>query len=103
MNVRLLQMAIIALFCLVSALPSMATDDQPDSGNKAAVIAPLATEPAVASIPNPEKKAAAIEFVWELDPYYSEMSLHFPLTDTPIPETTGSNEFEVYRKLFINS
>lgn len=41
--------------------------------------------------------------MWELDPYYSQVSLCFPLTDSPIPETTGVNEFKVYRKLFFDS
>jgi len=50
-----------------------------------------------------EQKKAATELVWELDPYYSDISLHIPLTDKPIPEMTGSNEFQVYRKLFVDS
>lgn len=43
------------------------------------------------------------EFVWELDPYYAEVSLHIPLTDRPIRAVSGSGELEVYRKLFVNS
>ncbi|MEI6205249.1 MAG: hypothetical protein WCP20_00570 [Desulfuromonadales bacterium] len=57
------------------------------------------------TVPSPvsAKKKSGVEFIWELDPYYSEISLHFPLTDTPIPEMTGAEEFEIYRKLFLDS
>ncbi|HBA72933.1 MAG: hypothetical protein A2X82_19925 [Geobacteraceae bacterium GWC2_55_20] len=48
-------------------------------------------------------KESRTEFVWELDPYYSEVSLHFPLTDDLIPEMSGTNEFEVYKKLLMDS
>lgn len=43
------------------------------------------------------------EFVWELDPYYSEVSLHIPLTDDPIPELSDVSEFEVYARLLAGS
>lgn len=64
-------------------------------------------EMAEASLPSqyplPAIKKSNTEFVWELDPYYSEVSLHIPLTDTPIPESAGATEFDVYRKLLIDS
>ncbi len=92
--------AIILIFLSVSALPALAAEnrpgfDQSEAGNTSAAI----TVEAAPSI----KKEAGIEFVWELDPYYSEISLHFPLTDSPIPEITGSDEFDVYRKLLVDS
>lgn len=49
------------------------------------------------------QRQAEPEFVWELDPYYTDISLHIPLTDKPIPEVSGANEFEVYGKLFVDS
>ena len=63
---------------------------------------PAATADA-SQCPLPDKKIGATEFVWELDPYYSEVSLHIPLTDEAIPEFSGVNEFQVYRKLFVDS
>lgn len=97
---------------LLSAVPSMATEIQQDSVSNAVII-PVATEAVAMStesafnattpIQPSDTTDAGMEFVWELDPYYSEISVHFPLTDTPIPEITGANEFEVYRKLFVDS
>lgn len=52
--------------------------------------------------PPPGKKPAP-EFVWELDPYYTEVSLHIPLTYTPIPELSEPSELYVYRKLLLGS
>lgn len=48
-------------------------------------------------------KKTDTEFVWEVDPYYSEISLHIPLTAAPIPEISGTDEFDVYRKLLVDS
>ncbi|MBI5484442.1 MAG: hypothetical protein HY888_08275 [Deltaproteobacteria bacterium] len=92
--------AILLIFLSVSALPALAAEnrsgsDQTEAGNTSAAI----TIEAAPSI----NKAAGIEFVWELDPYYSEISLHFPLTDKPIPEISHANEFDVYRKLLVDS
>ncbi|MDU0459630.1 MAG: hypothetical protein RW306_12970 [Geobacteraceae bacterium] len=56
-----------------------------------------------AQSPQQNSKESQTEFVWELDPYYSEVSLHFPLTDEPIPEMSGTNEYEVYKKLLMDS
>lgn len=47
--------------------------------------------------------SAQYELGWELDPYYSNLSITFPLTDAPIPEVTGKNEFAIYRQLFKNA
>lgn len=53
--------------------------------------------------PERDVKTAETEFVWELDPYYTEVSLHIPLSGAPIPEVTSADEFSVYRKLFFDS
>jgi hypothetical protein len=52
---------------------------------------------------SPESKPAHNEFGWELDPYYTNISYTIPLTDDPVPEVTGKNEFAIYRQLFHNS
>jgi hypothetical protein len=46
---------------------------------------------------------AETEVVWEWDAYYSDVSLHIPLTNKQIPEISAINEFEIYRKLFVSS
>jgi len=76
----------------------------------AALPAHSAAQPSSAPLPAPthttpeaKGKAAEIEFVRELDPYYTNISLHIPLTDDPIPEVSDTSEFKVYRKLFFNS
>lgn len=51
----------------------------------------------------PSARKPASEFVWELDPYYTEISLHIPLTYTSIPELSEPNELDVYRKLLLGS
>jgi hypothetical protein len=101
-------MAAVPIFFLLSALPSIAAEDQPELVDKNAHVTTEASKSPAASIasgtvPMPGKNEAGVEFVWELDPYYTQVSLHFPLTAAPIPEITGTNEMEVYRKLFIDS
>jgi hypothetical protein len=100
----------ISLFCVLPVQPSRAAESQPESagatenapGKTGAPVAyPVEISPASSLTSSPA--TGGMEFVWELDPYYSEVSVHFPLTDAPIAEITGSNEFEVYRKLFIDS
>lgn len=59
--------------------------------------------PTAGDISPPEGKKGEVEFVWELDPYYSEVSLHIPLTDDPIPEVSDVSEFEVYARLLAGS
>lgn len=59
--------------------------------------------PSTGDITPPEGKKGEVEFVWELDPYYSEVSLHIPLTDEPIPELSDVSEFEVYSRLLVGS
>lgn len=109
MKASVFRIAVVPLFLIVSALPARAAENQTDSGKKTAETTPVATDVAAApstavpTVTPAAKNDAGMEFVWELDPYYSDVSLHFPLTDTPIPEMTGANELEVYRKLFIDS
>lgn len=101
----------LLLLCL--SIPLTATAEERPSipaGQPAEVTSPAAppplsgpATPGAPECPLPEKKKAESEFVWELDPYYSEVSLHIPLTDEPIPEFSDVGEFEVYRKLFVDS
>ena len=108
MKVSVIQIAVILLCFFLSTETAMTAESHPPSGNiiestpvGAASASPLTKE--LPPVPLPGKNDSRMEFVWELDPYYSEVSLHFPLTTAPIPEMTGANEFEVYRKLFVDS
>lgn len=49
-----------------------------------------------------EEKVEA-EFIWELDPYYTDIATYIPLTKRPIPTITSDNEFEIYRELIQGS
>lgn len=97
MRCFLLTAATMVMVCLVQpayASGSLRMDTQPSSE-----VSPVSP----AQSPQQNSKESQTEFVWELDPYYSEVSLHFPLTDEPIPEMSGTNEYEVYKKLLMDS
>ncbi len=76
-------------------------DNAAVSQNNEPITAP-ATSATAAQCQLPESKKAQHEFGWEFDPYYSNLSLSIPLTDAPIPEVTGKNEFAIYSQLFQN-
>lgn len=40
---------------------------------------------------------------WELDLYYTNISLNIPLTEAPIQDLSGKGEWEIYSKLFRDS
>lgn len=95
MMIRALLVAIILLSVVLPV-----RGDGPDTGSRQSVAAEASSTPKNLF---PAGKKTAAEFVWELDPYYSEISLHIPLTNTPIPVMSTSREFDVYRKLLVNS
>lgn len=43
------------------------------------------------------------ELGWELDLYYSNLSLNLPLTSQPIPVVENADELEIYGKLFVDA
>ena len=43
------------------------------------------------------------DIVLDLDPYYTSLDVHLPLTRTPIPDLGEEDEVSVYRHLFFNS
>lgn len=93
---RIVCCTVVSLLTLVSPM-CRAEDLQPPS-------APRETEPPPPqTCPLPDKPGIGPEFVWELDPYYSQVSLHIPLTDTPIPLLSDMSEMKVYEKLFFDS
>lgn len=52
---------------------------------------------------NKPLERAKIEITPELDAYYSNIGLHIPLTDAPIPDVGETDELKVYKGLFLNS
>jgi hypothetical protein len=57
---------------------------------------------AVAGPAGAEDQASGIEVVRELTPYYTSLALYVPF-DKPIPDSTGEDEFEIYRQLLAHS
>ena len=97
--------AIIVFTCCVVFLfvtVQVQAEDTPESKTNEANTLTTSRGPEI-KCPFPTQKPAKYEFGWELDPYYSNVSLSIPLTDEPIPEITGKNEFAVYRQLFKNA
>ena len=48
-------------------------------------------------------KASGMEVTWDKDPYYSDIDLNIPLTDTPIPTIKSDSEAVIYRDLIEGS
>ena len=69
------------------ALPERASDQAPANSNEE----------------EPGSTVPARELLWELDAYYSSISLQLPLTTTPRPDGGQLREREVYRQLFLDS
>lgn len=78
----------------LAALANAESSGLPETSGGEGTPAPLVS-PAV-------PKAASCEPGWELDPYYSNISISIPFTDTPIPEVTEKNEVTIYRQLLRN-
>ncbi len=61
----------------------------------------FAAEPLSAPVINPD--LAKLEITPELDAYYTNIGVHFPLTDKPIPDVGETDELAVYKGLLRNS
>ncbi len=44
-----------------------------------------------------------VEFMWELDPYYTNFGVNIPITSKPIPTIRSTNEAVIYSELFKGS
>lgn len=51
----------------------------------------------------PARAADGVAWNWELDPYYSNVSVELPLDSRPVPDGGTMGEAEVYRALFRES
>lgn len=98
---------------LLLAGPALAgAESPPASGTTAgAAAAPAPATAAAASPSAPTLPASAdadtppprVEWLWELNPYYSSVAVEVPLTDTPVPDGGRLPEHRVYRQLFLDS
>ncbi len=99
---KLLCLSLTIFLIVLSALPAVSAEPAP----------PLSD-----SAPTPQQQKAKnikeflygsvelgnLEFAWEADLYYSNISLNIPLAGTPIPKVADAEELEIYSRLFLNS
>ena len=93
-------------FALLYAAGLLHAEESPSSQPAAAAVM-------VTAIPAPESSRAAeppdhlappaLELLWELDPYYSNVSLQIPLTSKAMPDGGKLSEREVYQQLMLDS
>ena len=93
---RLTAAGIVALAFLA---PGVRAADTPTAAS--------AEPPAAAPASGQEQAAGAetrhMEVTWDKDPYYSDVDLNIPLTDTPIPTIRSDSEAVIYRDLIEGS
>jgi hypothetical protein len=65
--------------------------------------APAPTTPANSKEQKQAAKATDIEVTWDTNPYYSDVDVNVPLTDTPIPTISSDSEAVIYRDLIEGS
>jgi len=94
------------LACLASG-PLQAADTPAPAASTAPLvkvtIAPASTTGAPAAALSGTATVHKTEVTWDLDPYYSDVDLNVPLTDTPIPTITSDNEAVIYGDLIKGS
>ena len=61
------------------------------------------TSPQHSSAVPPAEEGSKMEVVWEPDPYYSDVNVNVPLTDTPIPTIRSTSEAVIYNELIQGS
>jgi hypothetical protein len=71
-------------------------------------VATASGQPAPVAPANGQEQAAGAEtrhteVTWDLDPYYSDVDLNIPLTNTPIPTIRSDSEAVIYRDLIEGS
>src|SRR5579872_1297319 len=64
---------------------------------------PAPTMPANGQQQTQAAESAGIEVTWDKDPYYSDVDINIPLTDSPIPTIRSDSEAVIYRDLIEGS
>jgi len=90
------------LLVLVFSAPPAWADAAPADPATAAT-PPAPTTPANGPEQAKAAKASGIEVTWDKDPYYSDVDVNIPLTDTPIPTIKSDSEAVIYRDLIVGS
>ena len=64
---------------------------------------PAPTAPATGPQQTQAAESSGIEVTWDKDPYYSDVDIDIPLTDSPIPTIRSDSEAVIYRDLIEGS
>ncbi|HEX2668287.1 MAG TPA: hypothetical protein VHP13_07925 [Gammaproteobacteria bacterium] len=65
--------------------------------------APVPAAPATGTQQEQAAGAGGMEVTWDTNPYYTDVDLNIPLTDTPIPTIRSDSEAVIYRDLIEGS
>lgn len=67
--------------------------------------APALSPPPVAASPSvlAYEESSKVDFMWELDPYYTDFGVNIPLTSKPIPTIRSTSEQVIYSELIQGS
>jgi len=82
---------VAGIIVLLSSLPAAQAD------------APAPTAPANGKEQKQAAHASDVEITWDENPYYSDVDVNIPLTDTPIPTISSDSEAVIYRDLIEGS
>jgi len=96
------RLSAVGLLILAFSAQVCWADDAPVNPATAAT-PPAPTTPANGHEQAKAAKASGIEITWDKDPYYSDVDVNIPLTDTPIPTIKSDSEAVIYRDLIVGS
>ena len=90
----------VLLFLLLSVVPAYGADTTAPSP-----VLSDQTEPQQHAAPPivPVEEGRKLDVMWELDPYYSDIGVNIPLTNTPIPTIRSTDESVIYSDLIQGS
>lgn len=90
------RIAMVVLTCLALQVGAVGTaSGQPDAGSE--------RERSLKEYLFGSQQLGWADLDWELDLYYTNISLNIPLTEAPIQDLSGKGEWEIYSKLFTDS
>src|SRR5487761_2632345 len=89
---------LVVLLILLFALPTYAADT-----TKPAQLLSDDNQPQHSAPVQPIEEGRKFDFMWELDPYYSDVGVNIPLTNTPIPTIRSTDESVIYSDLIQGS
>ncbi|HEY1991189.1 MAG TPA: hypothetical protein VGH71_01920 [Gammaproteobacteria bacterium] len=90
------QLPAAGFLALLLAMPGVRADDAP--ANSSPPVSPASGQQQAQAA-----KSSGMEVTWDKDPYYSDVDLNIPLTDSPIPTIRSGSEAVIYRDLIEGS